>query len=322
MKLVTQLIILMVLVAIPAITSACTNTVPIASAIGSTFQEGNADFQSIDGNITSRWSAKGVGVYLTLDLSKLVKVCSVSVAWYQGDTRVNYFDLSTSLDNVAFTPVYSGNSSLTTNFQTYEITVRSARYVRLTFKGNTAGEWCSINEIKVSQGFSHPAVLLNRDQITIVQNKIAANQEPWKSMLARLKSNSRGSLSYTAIPVSVMSCGQEKPTATDVGCSRSRNDALAAWTQTLIWAYTGDQNYANNAIRILNAWSSTLTKITFDSTNAATKNGPLNAAWLGEMFTRSAELLKHYGSGWSAADSLRFQNMLTGKLDLFDTCQF
>ncbi len=303
---------------VPALLLACSGSVAVQSVTASTFQTGNPPTQAMDGNITSRWSASGEGVFITLDIGHLTKVCSVSVAWYQGDTRVNYFDLSTSLDGTAFTLIYSGNSSLTSALQIYEVPVTSARYVRLTFRGNTVNTWCSINEIKVASGFAHPGILINKAQIDFVRSKVAAGLQPWKRQMDKIAVTSRnglkiGQATYTASPVVEIKCGQEKPTATDVGCSRSRLDALAAWTLTLRYLYTGNQSYATAAINILNAWSSTLQSVPFSVSDISVRNGLLNAAWLGEMLTRSAEVLRHTNSGWAPADALRFQNMLTSK---------
>lgn len=44
-------ILIIALIALPAISCACTGTVPITSATGSTAQVGNPDFHAIDGNL-------------------------------------------------------------------------------------------------------------------------------------------------------------------------------------------------------------------------------------------------------------------------------
>eukprot|EP00029_Vermamoeba_vermiformis_P004535 TRINITY_DN1507_c0_g1_i2.p1 TRINITY_DN1507_c0_g1~~TRINITY_DN1507_c0_g1_i2.p1 ORF type:complete len:301 (-),score=67.53 TRINITY_DN1507_c0_g1_i2:866-1768(-) len=284
---------------VPTIVFACSGSVAVQAVTASTYQDGNPPSSAIDGNLTTRWSAKGEGVFITLDLGKLTKVCSVSVAWYLGNERVNYFDLSTSLDGTTFTQIYSGNSTLTAALQIYQVPVTSARYVRLTFRGNTVSLWCSVNEIRVSAGFVHPGVLINKAQIDFVKQKVAAGQQPWKGVVDQIRNNTRGKVTYRAAPVVEIRCGQEKPNPTDVGCYRSRQDALAAWTLTLHFIYTGNQSYARAAIDILNAWSSTLQSVPFSTTDISVRNGLLNAAWLGEMFTRSAEVLRHTNSGWA-----------------------
>jgi hypothetical protein len=46
-------------------------------------------------------------------------------------------------------------------------------------------------------------------------------------------------------------------------------------------------------------------------TDQTQNNGPLQAAWMAELFPRSAEILKHTGSGWAPADAQRLTNMMT-----------
>src|SRR5205823_10433821 len=68
---------------------------------------------------------------------------------------------------------------------------------------------------------------------------------------------------------------------------------------------SGDKDYADNAIKIMNAWSSTLTG------GHKNSNGPVQAAWCAEQWPRAAEIIRYTFNGWSAADIAKFQNMLT-----------
>ncbi|XXT21190.1 alginate lyase family protein [Sorangium sp. So ce429] len=162
--------------------------------------------------------------------------------------------------------------------------------------------------------FRHPGVLVSRGQLDFVKAKIAAGQQPWKSDFDKAKGSKYGRLPYTARPVEIMKCGNGS-NPLDQGCTASRDDAVAAYTQALIWYHTGNRAYADSAIAILNAWSSTLKEIVFDPANVRTdpgqNNGPLQAAWLAELFPRSAELLRHAGAGWPESQAEQFGRMLT-----------
>ncbi len=166
--------------------------------------------------------------------------------------------------------------------------------------------------IPAPTGFVHPGIMESKSQLDFVKAKIAANEAPWTTFLAKAKSSRVGQLTYKAVPVVNMQCGNSGSTL-DIGCSQAGNDAVAAYTQALIWYYTGDQRYADNAIAILNAWSE-LKTIAFDGTDNTTFQGPLEAAWLSESFPRSAEILRHSGSGWSSADAAKFGAMLNGAI--------
>ena len=67
----------------------------------------------------------------------------------------------------------------------------------------------------------------------------------------------------------------------------------------------GKQVYAENAVKILNAWSGTLTG---GHTN---NNGQVQASWTGDVFPRAAEIMRYSYKGWSDADIAKFQNLLT-----------
>jgi hypothetical protein len=297
--------------------AACAATkLDIASVVASA-QDDNLAVNVLDGNLATRWSGSGIGTYITADLGSRKQVCRVVLAWYRGNERTNQFALSVSNDGVNFSPLYSGSSAQNLALQTYTVTPTTARYVRLTVNGNTQNDWASVTELQVhggAAGFNHPGVLVSRSQLEFVKAKVAAGVEPWAGQVNVAKRSRYGQLTYRASPVAVMKCGTSGAAA-DPECFAAREDALAAYTQALIWYYTGDQRYANNAIAILNAWSSKFQKLVFDmdkiSTDPSQNNGPLQAAWLSELFPRSAEILKHMGSGWAPAESQRFTNMMT-----------
>jgi hypothetical protein len=160
------------------------------------------------------------------------------------------------------------------------------------------------------EGLVHPGIQITSSQIDFIRARIAEGAQPWTNELARARNSRYGRTTWTPKPVEVMTCGNGGSTV-DIGCLDSREDALAAYTLTLIWALTDDQAAAQAAIRILDAYANTLTEVVFENGNNNTYNGPLQAAWLAELFPKSAELLRHYGnSGWSEASAARFGTML------------
>ena len=90
-----------------------------------------------------------------------------------------------------------------------------------------------------------------------------------------------------------------------------KGDPGVAHQEALEWALTGDPSHAANAIKILNAWSSTLTTI-------VTHKMPgekLSIGWDVAHFANAAELLCYANpdgktSGWSDADIAQFKKML------------
>ena len=156
---------------------------------------------------------------------------------------------------------------------------------------------------KSAAGFYHPGVLVNRPQLDFIKAKVAAGVEPWKSAYEAAKASDLGTLTYIPHPWKACECGPySRP---DIGCKDEQRDSEAAYTQALLWFISGNDDYAKNAIAIMNAWSCTLKG---GHTNS---NGPVQAAWCAEQWPRAAEITRYTYDGWSAADVAKFQDMLT-----------
>ena len=150
--------------------------------------------------------------------------------------------------------------------------------------------------------FRHPGILLNRAQLDLIKQRVADGSEPQKTAFAALLRDSLADLSYAPNPRATIECGPySKP---DLGCKDERRDATAAYTQALAWAVTGNEKYARNAIRIMNAWANIL------SGGHINENGPAQAAWAGSVWPRAAEIIRYTSSFWAKEDIARFQKML------------
>ena len=87
------------------------------------------------------------------------------------------------------------------------------------------------------------------------------------------------------------------------GCTHESDDSTNAYLQALLYAINGSQVYADNAIKILNLYSYNL--LGYNNSNA-----PLQSAWSGDKFTRTAELLKYTNAGWKEEDQQQFITMM------------
>ncbi len=76
-----------------------------------------------------------------------------------------------------------------------------------------------------------------------------------------------------------------------------------AFESALRWKVSGDIRYADQAVRFLNAWSSTMTTLTGDADRF------LASGLYGFTWAATAEIMRTY-SGWAAADVAAFQNYL------------
>ncbi|SPF33973.1 exported hypothetical protein [Candidatus Sulfopaludibacter sp. SbA4] len=154
-------------------------------------------------------------------------------------------------------------------------------------------------------GFVHPGVLVNRTQLDEIKKRVAAGTEPQKTAFEALKTDKLGALDYTPHPRDTVECGPRSNP--DIGCKDEQADSEAAYAQALLWYITGNSAYAQNAMKILNAWSGTLTG---GHTNA---NAEVQASWAGAVWPRAAEIIRYSYKGWTDAEIAKFQNMLTAQ---------
>ena len=147
--------------------------------------------------------------------------------------------------------------------------------------------------------FTHPGVLVSRSQLDFVRGRVNANAQPWRDAYNQMTASQYASLSRAPHPRAVVECG---PTSNpNIGCTDERQDAIAAYTLSLIWYITRDSRYASKAIAVMDAWSGTIT----DHTNS---NAPLQTGWAAASWTRAAEIIRYTFSIWPNAN--RFGTML------------
>lgn len=104
----------------------------------------------VDGALDTRWSNYGQNSWIQFDLGVINKICSVNIAWYNGNERQNNFVISSSADGVNFVNIFSANSSGTTaSLEKYDVPDTNARYLRITVNGNTQNLWASITEVSI-----------------------------------------------------------------------------------------------------------------------------------------------------------------------------
>lgn len=137
--------------------SSCTTLEPVGVAASG--NDGNVPANTLDNNLSTRWSNNAIGSWIQYDLGKSQTVCDVKVAWYKGNERQNNLVISVSTDGQSYQNVYSGKSSGTTlNEETYNFADVTARYVRLIVNGNSNNSWASITETNISgAGSTAPA---------------------------------------------------------------------------------------------------------------------------------------------------------------------
>ncbi|MDT3401208.1 hypothetical protein QE417_000280 [Mucilaginibacter terrae] len=144
-----------------------------------------------------------------------------------------------------------------------------------------------------AQTFVHPGGLHTQADLDRMKAKVAAGAHPWIDDWNLLVKDKLAQNTYKAAP------------AANMGVSRQRADAdaHAAYLNTIRWYISGDTSYANCAVRICNAWSSTVNQIPTGNDISGLGGIPVFD------FAMAAEVLRTY-PGWAPADFTRFKNMM------------
>lgn len=142
-------------------------------------------------------------------------------------------------------------------------------------------------------------IFVSERQLEYVRDNLAS--DPWQSAYQRAVKDNLAKKNYEPTPWLTVECG---PYSTpNYGCDDESRDAAAAYTQAILWKLTGDEIYAQNVVKILNAWANTLIG---GHTN---HNGPLQAAWSAILFSRAASLVRNGYDKWPAAEIDNVSNM-------------
>ncbi|MGI5459029.1 alginate lyase family protein [Streptomyces sp. CA-249302] len=143
--------------------------------------------------------------------------------------------------------------------------------------------------------FTHPGMLHNAGDINRAKVRVAAGTDPWLSGWNKLTANSHSQSTWTPNPQATIVRG-----GTGENYGTLYNDIAAAYQNALRWKVGGTAANGDTAVKILNAWSSTLTTVTGNADRF------LAAGIYGWEFCQAAELMR----GYSGFDLAAFQDMM------------
>ena len=120
----------------------------IISVTASSEQSPNFARNVLDQDLSTRWSTFGKGAYLTLELDREASIDRIQLAWFRGDRRTADFRIGVSTEGTHFSDVFSGSSSgRSLGLETYTFPASRARFIRVTFLGNSENDWASLTEV-------------------------------------------------------------------------------------------------------------------------------------------------------------------------------
>ena len=148
----------------------------------------------------------------------------------------------------------------------------------------------------MGRDFVHPGSVMTINDLNRVKLHVKAKDAPWYGLFTDLQKDAYGNMSRTAHGSS------------DIGGSngtrqRASGDAYAALVDAIEWHVTGNKKYADHAVKMLNAWGSTV----------KTANDQLFQLPSVTMTLAAAMLRNSDGSfyaGWADADKTAFLNMV------------
>lgn len=122
-----------------------------ATNVSASADDGNVAANTVDNDLTTRWSANGNdgSNWLQYYFSNEVKISAVNIAFYKGDSRSTYFEIQSSDNGADWTVELSGSGSgSTTGLEAFEFnSAVTAKYIRIVGLGNSSNTWNSITEV-------------------------------------------------------------------------------------------------------------------------------------------------------------------------------
>lgn len=179
----------------------------------------------------------------------------------------------------------------------------------------------SLKPIVSGAGFTHPGVFVSLEQLNFTKQRVAQGQAPWSTIYRQAASSAESIRTpvFTAMVKAdnpTQKCSLDHPAGCIVecgydskpnnGCKDELVDAASAYTQALLWYYTGQESYAQSAVTILNAYAKQLKGHTG-------QNRAIQLAWAAQSMVRAAEIIRYSytpSPGNPSFDVGRFSAML------------
>ncbi|KAI8943627.1 hypothetical protein NX059_001612 [Plenodomus lindquistii] len=152
--------------------------------------------------------------------------------------------------------------------------------------------------------FVHPGALHTAEDIERVKKHVKNQEQPWLKAFQHLETLPLANPTRPPIAVATLVRGLDPDDRSlPQNYANAYRDTHSAYQNALRWLITDDTKFADAAVKILNAWSSTLVRIRGNSDRF------LAAGLYGYQFANVGELLRTY-PGWSQQDQAKFGVML------------
>jgi hypothetical protein len=160
--------------------------------------------------------------------------------------------------------------------------------------------------------FMHPGILNTQASLDLVASQANTGDATRLAAYQKILDFISGRTYPTSFPATVVvgSNGASSPSKDQI-----RSDAELVYAIALCWARTGDQQYATQAIGILNGWATNFKNYALLDANTNASQPDLEASWTTPSFVAAAEIMRYYKvnnklAGWADADITKFNAYL------------
>ncbi len=161
--------------------------------------------------------------------------------------------------------------------------------------------------VEAQYTYNHPCAMFNQDDFDRVKSMLDNGTAPQavKDEYQSLKNSVYTAAGYAHNPQTKIVRGDVTGTGVaSENYSYAMRDAASSYQKALLWKLTGDNQYADGAVKILNDWAATCTEVTSNDANHK-----LAAGCQGYTFANAAEILQNY-EGWKASDLATFKSWM------------
>lgn len=140
--------------------------------------DGNGPDNVTDNNLSTRWSAKGVGQWLQIEYPTEITVSGLDIAFFRGDQRQASFALQASANGSNWANVTEALSSAGNSLEkeTFVFTqLQTGRFFRYLGSGNSANSWNSITELSLIINNDDEPANATETQLDIVEISASTN---------------------------------------------------------------------------------------------------------------------------------------------------
>lgn len=162
--------------------------------------------------------------------------------------------------------------------------------------------------VEAQYTYTHPCAMYNGEDFARVKKMLDDGTAPQavKDEFQKLKDNRYTQLPYTSNPQTLIVRGDATNITSDgkENYAPAMRDAAAAYQMAMLWKLTGNDQYADASVKVLNDWARTCTEIKSNDANQM-----LAAGCQGYTFANAAEIMQTY-SGWASTDLAKFKEWM------------